>query len=173
MHLAGKTEIQAWLSRGEVVLYFAYGSNMNWDKMRRQCASSRFVGRAVLRVYRLKFTRKSKQHHCGVADAVTEDGAQVWGVVYELADLDVGKLDGSEGFRPGREREKNSYNRHECLVFLDGDNKQPLTVSSYFGVRQPTPPRPSAAYKNLILNGAKHWHLPEAYIRELEQIQVS
>ena len=153
------------------MLYFAYGSNMNWNQMRRRCASSRFVGRAVLRDYMLAFTRKSKDRRCGVADVVTKDGAQVWGVVYELADLDVGKLDVSEGFKPGRE--KNSYDRDECLVFLDGKDQRPLTVSAYFGVAQRNPPRPNAAYKNLILDGAKHWHLPEAYVRELEQIPVS
>ena len=154
------------------MLYFAYGSNMNWDKMRQRCASSRFVGRAVLRGYMLEFTRESQEHH-GVADVVTKDGAHVWGVVYELSNLDVGKLDVKEGFRLGRDREKNSYNRNECLVFLDGEDQQPLTVSAYFGVAQNNPPLPNTAYKNSILDGAKYWHLPEAYIRELEQIQVS
>ena len=37
---------------------------------------------------------------------------------------------------------------------------------------QPDPPLPNAAYKGLILAGAKYWHMPEEYIRELEQIEV-
>ena len=119
----------------------------------------------------LEFTRKSRTRQCGVADVVTKDGAPVWGVVYELADLDVGKLDVSEGFKPGRE--KNSYDRRECLVFLDGEDQRPLTVSTYFGVVQPNPPRPNAEYKDLILTGAKYWQLPETYVRKLEQIPVS
>ena len=89
------------------MLIFAYGSNMNWDQMRERCPSSRFVGIAVLRDHKLAFTRKSVNRGCGVADVVAEDGAQVWGVVYEIVDLDVGKLDASEGFRPGRDM--NSY----------------------------------------------------------------
>ena len=153
------------------MLYFAFGSNMNWNQMRERCPSSRFVGIAVLRDHKLAFTRKSCKRGCGVADVVAEDGAQVWGVVYEIADLDVGKLDASEGFRPGRD--KNSYYRRECLVFLNGEDHRPLTVSAYFGDPQPNPPLPNAAYKNLILTGAKHWHLPEDYIRALEQIAVS
>jgi gamma-glutamylcyclotransferase len=153
------------------VLYFAYGSNMNWNQMRERCPSSRFVGIAVLRDHKLAFTRESVNRGCGVADVVAEDGAQVWGVVYEIADLDVGKLDTSEGFRPGRD--KNSYYRRERLVFLDGEDQRPLTVSAYFGDPQPNPPPPNAAYKSLILAGARHWHLPEEYIRELEQIEVS
>ena len=144
---------------------------MNWNQMRERCPSSRFVGIAVLRDHKLAFTRKSVNHGCGVADVVSEDGAQVWGVVFEIADLDVGKLDASEGFMPGRD--KNSYYRRECLVFLDGEDQRPLTVSAYFGDPQPNPPLPDAAYKNLILAGARHWHLPEEYIRELEQIKAS
>ena len=153
------------------MLIFAYGSNMNWNQMRERCPSSRFVGIAVLRNYKLAFTRESVNRGCGVADVIKEGGAQVWGVVYEVADLDVGKLDTKEGFRPGGD--KNSYYRLECLVFLDGEDQRPLTVSAYFGDPQPNPPLPDAAYKNLILAGARHWHLPEEYFRELEQIKAS
>ncbi len=153
------------------MLYFAYGSNMNWNQMRERCPSSRFVGMAVLREHKLAFTRMSVTRGCGVSDVVAEDGAQVWGVVYEIGDIDVGKLDTSEGFRPGRD--KNSYDRRECLVYLDGEGQQPLTVFAYFGEPQRNPPLSNAVYKDLILAGARHWHLPEEYIRELEQIEVS
>ena len=153
------------------MLTFAYGSNMNWDQMRERCPSSRFVGIAALSDHKIAFTRKSVKRGCGVADVVAEDGAQVWGVVYEIADIDVGNLDASEGFRPGRD--KNSYCRRECMVFLDGEDQRPLTVFAYFADPQPNPPLPNAAYKNLILTGGRHWHLPEAYIRKLEQIEVN
>ncbi len=95
----------------------------------------------------------------------------MWGVVYEIADLDLGNLDVSEGYRPGRD--KNSYYRRECLVFLDGEEQRPVTVSAYFANSQPNPPLPNASYKNLILAGGRYWHLPEEYIRELEKIEVS
>lgn len=153
------------------MLTFAYGSNMNWDQMRERCPSSHFVGIAALRDHTLAFTRGSINRGCGVADVVAEEGAQVWGVVFEITDLDVGRLDTSEGFRPGRDQ--NSYYRRECLVFLDGEDHRPLTVSVYFGERQPNPPLPNDAYKNLILTGARHWHLPDEYIRQVERIEVS
>src|SRR4051812_6473274 len=109
------------------MLTLAYGSNMNWNQMRERCPSSRFVEIAVLRDHKLAFTRKSDNRGCGVADVVAEDGALVWGVVYEIADVDIDKLDAWEGFRPGRD--KNSYYRRECLVFIDGEDQRPLTVS--------------------------------------------
>jgi len=48
-----------------------------------------------------------------------------------------------------------------------------LAVMRKFGNPQPNPPLPNRAYKSLILAGARYWHLPEEYIRELEQIEVS
>lgn len=153
------------------MLYFAYGSNMNWQQMWERCSSARFVGVAILTDHKLAFTRKSVNRGCGVADAVREDGRIIWGAVYEIDDLDVGKLDVSEGYRPGRE--KNSYWRRECLVLLDGDQQRQLTACSYFGDPQSNPPLPNQEYKQLIVSGARHWHLPDGYIRDLEAIEVS
>ena len=152
------------------MLYFAYGSNMNCQQMKERCPSARFVGIAVFPDHKLAFTRESVSRGCGVADAVPAKGRNIWGVVYEIADSDVCKLDSSEGYRPGRPR--NSYWRRKILVFVDGKEHQPLTVHAYFAERQPNPPLPNAAYMELILSGARCWHLPEDYICELAQIEV-
>jgi gamma-glutamylcyclotransferase len=153
------------------MLCFAYGSNMNWQQIQQRCPSARFVGVALLPNHKLAFTRKSATRGCGVADAVPALGQKLWGAVFEISDLDVGKLDKSEGYNPGRE--KNSYYRRECMVLQDGDDHRPLTVSTYFGTAQPNPPLPNAEYKALIVSGARHWHLPDEYVRHLAGIEVS
>lgn len=153
------------------MLYFAYGSNMNWAQMKKRCPSASFFGVAVLPDHRLAFTRKSVKLNCGVADAVREVGPKVWGVVYEVADMDLGGLDKSEGYRPGRD--KNAYERRECMVFMDGDGYKPLTVHTYFASPEENPPFPSHGYKNTIVAGARYWHLPDDYIALLEAIEVA
>jgi gamma-glutamylcyclotransferase len=153
------------------VFYFAYGSNMDWGQMKNRCPSARFVGVAKLPDHRLAFTRRSVNLRCGVADAVREVGRNVWGVVFELSELDVGALDMSEGYRPGREQ--NSYWRRECMAFLDGDDDRPVAAEAYFADRELNPPLPNQAYKDLILSGARYWHLPDDYSAELEAIEVS
>lgn len=151
--------------------HFAYGSNMDWQQMRDRCPSAEFAGVAVLRNYRLAFTRYSRNRRCGVADAVADDRREVWGVVYDIDDQHVAGVDASEGYRPGRAI--NSYLRETGVVDLHGDAARPATVEIYFAVRQEQSPLPSQAYKNLILAGANHWHLPEHYIRDvLEAIEV-
>ena len=152
------------------MIYFAYGSNMDWKQMKERCPSARFVGVANLPDHRLAFTRKSITRGCGVADLVREARRSVWGIVFEISALDVGALDRSEGYRP--DRDKNSYWRRECMVFLDGNEERPVTANSYFAKRESDPPLPNQAYKDLILSGARHWHLPDDYIAELEAIEV-
>jgi hypothetical protein len=139
--------------------------------MKQRCPSSRFVDIALLHDHKLAFTRRSVTRGCGVADLVKHPGGLVWGVVYEVSDLELGQLDKSEGYRPGRG--KNSYWRRECMVLRDGDEARPLTVSTYFGEPEESPPPPSQTYKDLILTGARYWHLPVDYLERLERIEVS
>jgi len=144
---------------------------MDWDQIRERCPSARFLGIAVLPDHRIAFSRDSSKRKCGVADAIECEGYQVWGVVYDIDERDIGTLDKKEGFQPGRMN--NSYQREQRHVFLDGNRENPLAVGIYLATPQPGLHLPSQKYKDLILSGAKYWHLPENYIRDvLEPIQV-
>jgi gamma-glutamylcyclotransferase (GGCT)/AIG2-like uncharacterized protein YtfP len=80
-------------------LYFAYGSNLDVAQMKERCPSSDPLGVARLSGYRLAFSRYSRTRGCGVADIVTQAGAEVWGLVYELSESDLtGSLDRYEGY---------------------------------------------------------------------------
>jgi len=153
------------------MLYFAYGSNMDWGQIQERCPSARFFGVAALRNHQLAFTRLSTKRQCGVADAAPDEGKVVWGVVFEIDDDDLGKLDLAEGYRPGRAR--NSYRREERDVFINDDDSQQVTVVTYFADPQEKPPLPSSEYKNLILSGARRCQLPDGYIKQLEAIEVA
>ena len=155
------------------MLYFAYGSNLDFAQMRGRCPSARFVCVANLPNHRLDFRRKSTTRGCGVADIVAQPGQEVWGVVYEIAEIDFGRLDTSEGYRPGRDRSANAYVREERHVFRDGDEDEPILVWTYVANPQANPPRPNAEYKALIVGGARHWHLPQQYQETLAQIETA
>jgi len=154
------------------MLYFAYGSNLEWAQMKQRCPLARFVCRAKLPEHRLAFTLKSVSRDCGVADVLPDQTKSVWGVVYELPDNELKNLDKREGYRPGRPYEKNQYSRQDHYIWPDGDAKRPLLVALYLGHPQLDPPLPSDDYKRLIVDGAKHWNLPVEYIHELESIQT-
>ncbi len=154
-------------------LYFAYGSNMDPVQMRQRCPSARFVAVAKLPDYRLAFTRYAKDRGCGTCDGIPESGKAIWGVVFELSEADLQRMDEREGYRPGRPLSDNSYVRAQRKVYRDGNRDTSLWVWLYFANRQPDPPLPNAAYKRRLVEGAKFWGLPEEYLAELKRVQVT
>jgi gamma-glutamylcyclotransferase (GGCT)/AIG2-like uncharacterized protein YtfP len=153
------------------MLYFAYGSNLDWERMKKRCPSAKFVCRATLKDYQLAFTRESKDSGW-VADIVPKPNKTVWGVVYEINELDIGALDKCEGFKPQRKPEENAYYRAEFHVYDEDDTEKPLLASVYIVQKKEGSRRPDSEYKDLIVNGAKFWHLPDKYVQELEKIEI-
>lgn len=156
-----------------VMLYFAYGSNMDWDQIHERCPSARFVCTAKAVGYRLAFTRFSTKRQCGAADIVQSDRDEVWGAVFQIDETDIRKLDESEGYHPNRPREMNAYEPTEIQVLRDGGEYDLVTVRTYTVVKKLNPnPKPSVQYKRLMIDGARHSRLPPKYIEELERIET-
>jgi len=154
------------------LLYFAYGSNLDWAQIRTRCPSTRAVSVAAARHYRLAFTRFSTNRQCGAADILPSPGDEVWGMVYEIAEPDIATLDECEGFRPGRARQENAYERIEIDVWGNGTDAGAQRVWTYVVVQKLDPcPRPSAEYKRLMVDGARRWGFPARYVEQLEAIE--
>ncbi len=154
------------------MLYSAYGSNMDWDQMRARCPSVGFLGIARLPDHNLAFTRLSRTRKCGVADVVAAKGQSVWGAAFVIDKKDVGSLDKSEGYAPGRPEKANSYVRVERHVYPP-ESESPWTVSTYLANREDDPPLPSAEYLDVIVRGAQQWQLPASYIKALQETKVA
>ena len=152
--------------------YFAYGSNLDPEQMADRCPTAAFLHRALLVDFELAFTRWSPRRRCGVADVVARPGGHVWGVVYTMSEAAGLRLDGFEGYAPGRAR--NGYARVERTVAIEGDPHRPLTVATYEVVeRAPEPFAPSDDYLGHLVRGAAHWGLPDAYQARLRSIATT
>jgi gamma-glutamylcyclotransferase len=154
------------------MLYFAYGSRMDFNEMRKASPSARFVAVAKLADHRLDFTAYSQSHDCGVADAVAAHGESIWGVVYDVPELEFGRLDQGEGYQPGRPAHENDCVRGQRHVYRDGNPHEPLLVWLYLASRKPHSPVPKSPYKGLMVGGARFWHLPADYVAQLERIDA-
>jgi gamma-glutamylcyclotransferase (GGCT)/AIG2-like uncharacterized protein YtfP len=144
----------------ELLYYFAYGSNMNWEQMRRRCPSAQFVSVARLPGYRFAIARHSRLRRCGTANIYADDGSDVWGIVYELTEEDFQRLD---AFEDGYKREK--------ILVLGATGRQPsLEALVYIAPKEENVPLPNAEYKKLMLEGAQYWQLPHSYCVMLEGI---
>jgi hypothetical protein len=76
---------------GSEHLYFAFGSNLHLDQMRRRCPNSRYIGRAQLHDYRFQINSR------GYANVLASAGDCVEGLVYLLTADDELRLDKNEG----------------------------------------------------------------------------
>ena len=153
------------------MLYFAYGSNLDPQELRRKCPHARMICVAALREHTFDFWVASRDSVGGEMDIHGKKGAKVWGVVYQIDELELGRLDLGEGFDPGSPRE--IYERIELLVYEQDRDKSPFTVWTYRGSKRAKHNRrnrPTGAYLKLVLAGARYWHLPAAYISSLEAV---
>lgn len=71
--------------------YFAYGSNLDRVQMQKRCPGATLIGLGELENYRFIINSR------GVASVVSEPGAMVQGLVWNLSMSDVQKLDRFEG----------------------------------------------------------------------------
>jgi cation transport regulator ChaC len=78
-------------------LYFAYGSNMDPRHMLERVPGARPVGPARLEGFRLAFNVYSTEWRGGAANLELDQGAHVWGVLWEVPEDQVGGLDAFQG----------------------------------------------------------------------------
>ncbi len=137
---------------------------MDEQQMLERCPDAKLIGKYVLKDYRLVFNIFSPKRQCGCADVVRSDGSEVWGLVYELTETDLGKLDGHEAH-------PNKYKRFTAVV-NDGSG-QDREVEVY-GVVEKNPKHipPSSQYFSIIADAAEKYHFPETYQKSLKSFTV-
>ncbi|MDX1593986.1 MAG: gamma-glutamylcyclotransferase family protein [Gammaproteobacteria bacterium] len=148
----------------ERLLYFAYGSNLHPERMRRRVPSARPLGCAVLTGHVLRFHKHSLVDGSGKCDAHYTGRAEdrVYGAVYSLVVSEKAALDAVEG--PG-------YEVAERVVTHEG---APLNVFLYRARPDAVDPgiAPYDWYHDLVLAGARHHGLPGPYVARLARVSV-
>ena len=78
------------------MLYFAYGSNLNHERMQSRCRDSKYIKNIFLEGYKLSFCAVSRSY--GVANIVKKTGSKVPGGLWEVSESDEKELDVYEGY---------------------------------------------------------------------------
>ncbi|MFA5991361.1 MAG: gamma-glutamylcyclotransferase family protein [Candidatus Doudnabacteria bacterium] len=134
--------------------YFAYGSNLNLEHMRRICGwHFTVLSAAVLEDY--QFGPDTR----GYANIRPCPGEKVYGMIYEVEQRSIDALDEFEGY-------PEVFGREEVVVKdLDGDEYKAwvyLEKPEYFGEHEI-----KEDYLKRVLVGARENRLPEEWIRFL------
>ena len=135
-------------------LYFAYGSNMVREQMRRRCPGARALGPAVLRDHRFAIISG------GHGTVQPQTGATVHGVLWQLGRDDLAALDLYEEVVAGL------YRRTHRSVERDS---RPVRALVYVATtRKPGRARPG--YLAAIIDAARGFAFPADYVAALEAI---
>ncbi len=147
---------------GDLLHYFAYGSNLHPERMRLRVPSARPLGHAVLSGHLLRFHKRSLSDGSAKCDAhyTGRPVDRVYGAVYSLAAAEKAALDAVEG--PG-------YEVAERVVICAGSQRavflyraRPETVDATL--------QPFDWYHALVVAGARHHGLPSAYVARLSAV---
>jgi gamma-glutamylcyclotransferase (GGCT)/AIG2-like uncharacterized protein YtfP len=134
--------------------YFAYGSNMNFEQMKKRCSNARFLKRAYLEGYKFVYDGYSNSRNSAVANVVEEKSEIVWGGLFEVTNDDIKNLDTYEGY-------PNNYDR-VVLEIKDGKGNNYKAMVYLRGPREVG--KPSDEYRKIVLEGTKNCELPNEYI---------
>ena len=108
-------------------------------------------------------TRHSRLRDCGTANVFPSAGNEVCGIVYDISDADLLILDSFE----------DGYRREKLPIEPIGNSSEVLNALVYIAAIEKIVPPPNAEYRKLIVEGARHWNLPHAYVALLEAIEAS
>lgn len=139
--------------------YFAYGSNMDMEQMRRRCPDAKCIDTAVLHGWKFALDE------VGYATVVLEAGASVPGLLWMLTDADEAELDTYEGVR---------YNCYEkvTLSVVPKRAYEPTQALVYVSLRGANEGARVQGYLERIVHAAAHAGFGRSYLGMLKDLWV-
>ena len=136
-----------------MTLHFAYGSNMSRALMGARCPGAVALGVATLPGWRFVINPDN------VGSLARYPGGLVYGVLWRVTLRDLVAINAYEGI------DTQLYLRRMLPVRL-GARQAPALV---FLARRGGLGRPRPGYIDLVVEAARNWQLPDAYIRSLKR----
>ena len=128
------------------MLYFAYGSNLHHNQMKRRCKDSVFIKKIKLKDFKLTFRSKHR-----AADIESKKNSIVPGALFEISKSDEKKLDVYEDY-------PNLYKKY----FFNYYGKKIMTYT----MTKKTPfSFPTERYLNIVKQGYKDCKLDSNYLK--------
>jgi hypothetical protein len=146
--------------------YFAYGSNMATQRLRRRVASAKPLGVARLPAYVLRFHKRS-QDGSGKCNAFFTgvEADVVLGVLFEIDPAQKQDLDKAEGLGHGYIESHLEVHQPTGAVTAFAYIADPGAIDEML--------KPFTWYRDIVIAGAKEHHLPKSYITRLSETPAS
>ena len=146
-------------------LYFAYGSNMLTARLTARCPSAKVIGTASVSNHTLEFTKPSTDNS-GKATliAVGDQAIHTPGVLFEIANIDLPKLDSVEGAG-------NGYDRHDEFEIRLARTDEKVTAMTYLTTKIEARLMPYDWYLALVIAGVRQHELDAEHAQRLRQTE--
>ena len=136
------------------MLYFAYGSNLNWHQMKKErCPRSKYLKPYILKGYKLCFSHKSKDSIYGHANIIKSKKSRVPGALWKITKKNEKVLDLYEGV---------NYNYYQKEYFSYKGQKALVYVQKIYYLK-----KPNSTYLHTIINGYKDCGLDLNYLKKI------
>ncbi|MDG1839271.1 MAG: gamma-glutamylcyclotransferase [Dehalococcoidia bacterium] len=147
------------MKNNDTFIYFAYGSNLDPERLYLNCPSAQFLSAGKLYEYTLNFTKTSEiRWRGGVADIVETPNASMWGAIWQINISESDALDRQEGVHA------NPQGYHRLDITVESADGRSIECRTYqVTVREALNIPPSPAYKETLVRGAKYCELPADY----------
>ena len=149
------------MSTTEMILYFAYGSNMLSARLRERVPSATAIVIGKIPGRRLCWHKRSRDGS-GKCDAEASENVNdcVWGVIFRLSGHEKPALDTAEGLGSG-------YAERAVDVVT---SRGVMAAVMYVATIKDAALKPYDWYKALVLTGARQHALPAGYVLILEGV---
>jgi len=147
------------MKNNDTFIYFAYGSNLDPERLYLNCPSAQFLSTGKLYEFTLNFTKTSEiRWRGGVADIVETPNASMWGAIWQINISESDALDRQEGVYA------NPQGYHRLNITVESPDGRSIKCRTYqVTVREALNILPSPAYKETLVRGAKYCELPADY----------
>tara|TARA_Y100000768_G_C23849363_1_gene620193 strand:+ start:456 stop:899 length:444 start_codon:yes stop_codon:yes gene_type:complete len=134
------------------MLYFAYGSNLNWRQMLvERCPGSKFITKYSLNGYKLIFSNYNPKSVFGHANIVKNKNSKVNGAIWNITSKNEKVLDIYEGVPTYYQKEYIKWNKKKVLVYIQNNFIKK---------------KPSSSYLHTIIEGYKNCDLELSYLKK-------
>ncbi len=142
--------------------YFAYGTLLDVESMRKSCPSAQPLGIMKLMDYRMGFATCAADPAHGGCTLDPAPGEVIHGLLYALPARELESLDKSAGVDAG-------LWDTIAVTLINGDERK-VTANTYTVKNSAGPWNPPDSYVAPILKGARELNLPADYVAKLEAI---
>lgn len=150
--------------------YFAYGSNMQYHRLKDRVGTLKKSCIAYLPNYKLR-TNKRGDDGSGKANIERNSSSIVWGVLWSIPETSRNLLNDAEVYRPGRH--DSHYKPIDIMVFDEAGT--PWRAMAYVACQGRVTDNDLPVqgwYYSFIIDGAVENGLPSEHVDKLREIQV-